>query len=94
MVLGAPLLRALKRTDADVLDVLADGYFFKIVAVHRGVVADRLDRVGEDELLERAVAFESLILETDYLCAVYLRGNGNNGVAPSVARDAGGVVGI
>ena len=88
------LLRALERADADVLDVLADGYFLKTVAVHRGIVADCLDRVGEDELLERAAALESLVLETDYLCAVYLRGNGNNGVASCVARDAGGVVGI
>ena len=88
------LLRALERADADVLDVLADGYFLKTVAVHRGIVADCLDRVGEYELLERAAALESLVLETDYLCAVYLCGNGNNGVAPCVARDAGGVVGI
>ena len=80
------LLRALERADADVLDVLADGYFLKTVAVHRGIVADCLDRVGEDELLERAAALESLVLETDYLCALYLRGNGNNGVKLPVAQ--------
>lgn len=88
------LLRALESAYADVFDVLAYRDLFEIVAVHRRIVADYLNGVGDNKLLERAAALERLVLETDDLCAVYFGGYGDDGIVSGVVGDTGGVVRI